>query len=59
MSDHKPTPGRRFAGFIADLCVIAGAGAASYGVWLIHEPYGFICGGFLLMVGGVVAGMRS
>ena len=34
---------------------LAGAGAVSYGAWLVYQPAGFIVGGLLLIVGAILA----
>lgn len=40
---------------LPDALMIAGAGGIAYGAWLIHEPAGFIVGGALLLVAGVIS----
>lgn len=39
---------------IPDLLLVAGAGLLSYGAWLVYQPAGFIVGGLLVLVSGVV-----
>lgn len=46
---------------VPDALMLAGAGGLSYGAWLIYEPAGFLVGGALALVGGVLcakAGVR-
>jgi hypothetical protein len=38
---------------IPDVFLIAGAGAISYGAWLIYEPAGFVVAGLLALIAGV------
>jgi hypothetical protein len=45
-------------GTLCDVAGFAGAGFISYGSWLIYEPAGFLVGGALLIVGGVLFGKR-
>lgn len=40
---------------LPDALMTAGAAAVSYGAWLVYEPAGFIVGGALLVVAGVMA----
>jgi hypothetical protein len=39
---------------IPDLLLITGAGLLSYGAWLVFQPAGFIVGGVLVIVQGVM-----
>lgn len=41
--------------WLPDVLMASGAGALSYGAWLAYPPAGFIAGGLLLVVGGVMA----
>lgn len=58
---------RIFAGSVAaaardwtpDVLLLGGAGAVSYGAWLVYVPAGFIVGGVLVMVLGYRAALRS
>ncbi len=52
----KATVGRLAA--LSDLCGLTGAGLVSYGAWLVYEPAGYIVGGILLLVAGVVSALR-
>lgn len=38
---------------LAALCVLCGAGAAVYGLWMAWEPAGWIVGGVALGAGGL------
>lgn len=40
---------------VPDMLMAAGAALISYGVWAIYPPAGFITGGVLLLVAGVIA----
>ena len=40
---------------VPDLLMLAGAASLSYGAWLIYSPAGWITGGLLLLVAGVLA----
>ena len=40
---------------VPDLLIFAGAASLSYGAWLVYPPAGFITGGLLLLVAGVIA----
>lgn len=42
-------------GNVPDALLLAGAGNVAYGAWLIYPPAGFITGGVLLIVGGIIA----
>ena len=39
---------------IPDLLLITGAAAVAYGAWLVYQPAGFIVGGVLVIVQGVM-----
>lgn len=39
---------------LPDTLMLAGAGGLSYGAWLIYEPAGFLVGGVLTLVGGIL-----
>lgn len=41
-------------GQIPDLIMLIGAGSVAYGAWMIHQPSGFIVGGFLAMLAGYI-----
>lgn len=43
---------------LSDLCALSGAGLMSYGAWLVYRPAGFIVGGVLLLLAGVVGALR-
>lgn len=44
------------AGWLPDALMTAGAGAASYGAWMVYPPAGFIVGGvFALAAGWILA----
>lgn len=49
----------RVAGWLPDALMVAGTGAVAYGTWLIYEPAGFIVGGVLTVVGGILAARGS
>lgn len=40
---------------LPDLMLLSGAGAMAYGAWLVYEPAGFLLGGFLAVLWGVIA----
>lgn len=40
---------------VSDALVLAGAGAVSYGAWLVYPAAGFIVGGLLAMAAGFLA----
>lgn len=42
-------------GWRADALMVAGAGSMSYGAWLAWAPAGFLVGGVLLIVAGLLA----
>lgn len=42
------------AGF-SDILISAGVAGISVGAWMVYAPAGFIVGGVLLLVGGVLA----
>lgn len=48
----------RILGIVCDLAVVAGCGSIAYGAWLVYAPAGFLAGGFLAVVLGVLAGGR-
>lgn len=57
--------GKRFAkvlsatpGALCDAAGFCGAGCIAYGAWLVYQPAGFLVGGALLIVGGVLFGKR-
>ncbi|HEY0182342.1 MAG TPA: hypothetical protein VGC09_05985 [Rhodopila sp.] len=43
---------------MCDLAVFAGAASIAYGAWLIYVPAGFLVGGVLLTIVGVLVGIR-
>jgi hypothetical protein len=45
-----------FKSVLSDLAVLAGGAGAAYGCALYSRPLGFIVGGVLLIVGGLLAG---
>ncbi len=49
-------PGRKvIAANVPDTLMVGGAALVSYGAWLIYPPAGFITGGALLLVAGILA----
>lgn len=40
---------------VPDALLVGGAALTSYGAWLLHPAAGFICGGVLALVAGVLA----
>jgi hypothetical protein len=40
---------------LPDVLMLGGAAALSYGAWLIYAPAGYLVGGCLLLVAGVLA----
>lgn len=44
---------------IPDALLIAGAASVAYGAWLIYPPAGFIVGGLILLIAGVLASRGS
>lgn len=40
---------------LPDLLMLVGAGALSYGAWLIYPAAGYLVAGALLMIAGVMA----
>ena len=47
---------KRLPQLIADLSVLAGIAALSYGFWIAWHPLGFIVGGSALMASGILFG---
>ena len=47
------------AGWLPDGMMLAGFGSVSYGCGLVYVPAGFIVGGGLLLLAGVVAARRG
>jgi hypothetical protein len=39
---------------LPDLLLLSGAGLLSYGSWLIYPPAGFVVGGILVLIQGVM-----
>lgn len=39
---------------VPDVVMIAGWAGVSYGAWTVYEPAGFIVGGVLAIMGGIV-----
>lgn len=39
---------------LPDTLMVAGAAGLSYGAWLIYEPAGYLVGGALTLIGGVL-----
>lgn len=40
---------------LPDLLLVGGAASMAYGAWLVYPPAGFITGGVLLLVAGIIA----
>ncbi|MDR3474442.1 MAG: hypothetical protein P4M09_22565 [Devosia sp.] len=51
--------GAALPGIACDLVVLAGTGSIAYGAWLVYVPAGYLVGGALLAVMGVLVGSRS
>lgn len=45
-------------GTMCDAAGFCGAASVAYGSWLIYQPAGFLVGGVLLIVGGILFGRR-
>lgn len=39
---------------VPDALMVGGAAGISYGAWLVYAPSGYIVGGILALVGGVI-----
>lgn len=39
---------------LPDVLMLAGAAGLSYGAWMIYEPAGFLVGGTLVLIGGIL-----
>lgn len=39
---------------LPDTLMVVGAAGLSYGAWLIYEPAGYLVGGALTLIGGVL-----
>jgi len=50
--------GHASADLLRELAGLAAVGLIAYGTWLIYEPAGFIVGGFLLLIGVILLGMK-
>ncbi len=55
----RPSVWSRIAGLVPDALMVAGTGAVAYGTWMIYPPAGFIVGGVLTVVGGILAARGS
>lgn len=56
MKHHLTMLAAAAANWLPDVLMTAGAGAASYGAWLVYPPAGFIVGGaFALAAGWLLA----
>jgi len=53
------TFGARFKGFVSDACIVVGASSITYAAWLIAVPFGYAVGGILLIIGGIIAGIKA
>lgn len=52
--------GASMAGGIApDAMILSGVASVSYGAWLVYEPAGFIAGGILSLVGGILVARKA
>lgn len=43
-----------FTSLLPDALMVAGAAGLSYGSWLIYEPAGYLVGGGLVLIGGIL-----
>jgi hypothetical protein len=59
MADRKPRFRIDPIDTVRGVSAAAGVGLVGYGCWLHYEPLGFIVGGALLFVMGVVAALRA
>jgi hypothetical protein len=56
MNEAPNTLAAQAANWLPDALMTAGAGAASYGAWMVYPPAGFIVGGlFGLAAGWILA----
>lgn len=53
MKQHLQAMLAAVASVVPDGLMMAGAGALSYGAWLIYQPAGWLVGGALVLVAGV------
>ena len=44
---------------IPDALLIAGAGLISFGAWLVYQPAGFMVGGLMVLVAGVITSRKG
>lgn len=49
----------RLPAAIPDSLIVAGVCLVSYGAWLLHPATGFIAGGVLVLVFGVLSAMKA
>lgn len=59
IAERVGTWARWFVDSIPDGLALLGAVSLSYGAWLVYVPAGYIVGGVLLIVGGVIAARAS
>jgi len=45
---------RFFTSILPDILMLAGAAGISYGAWLVYQPAGFLVGGGLVLLAGVL-----
>jgi len=58
MKEHLQKMLAAAAGLVPDGLMLAGAGAMSYGAGLVYQPAGWIVGGVLLLVAGVLSARK-
>lgn len=44
---------------LREVAIVGGIALVAYGAWLIYPPAGFIAGGVLLLIGGILAALAS
>ena len=44
---------------VPDVLALVGAGAVTYGCWLVAEPLAWVAGGLLLLAFGLLAARRT
>ncbi len=54
IKDKLRTAASAAAGFLPDALMLGGAGAISYGAWLVYGPAGYGVGGLFALTAGVV-----
>lgn len=44
---------------LREIAIVGGIALVAYGAWLVYPPAGFITGGLLLLIGGILAAMAT